>query len=43
MEILKLFFGRRDEGAWPIESMKGIPLNAVGEGDANYYAVAGLP
>lgn len=39
MEILKLFFGRRGDGAWQIESMKGIPLNAVGESDANYYAV----
>ncbi len=39
MEILKSFFGRRGDGAWQIESIRGIPLNAAGETDANFYEV----
>jgi hypothetical protein len=39
MEILKPFFGRRSDGAWRIESMRGIPLKAAGETDANFYSV----
>ena len=39
MELLKLFFGQRHDGAWEIQGLKSIPLNPHGSEGSNFYRV----
>lgn len=39
LEILKLFFGRRGNGAWEIQAVASVPLKPKRAVDADFYAV----
>lgn len=39
MEILKLFFGRREDGVWAIQSLKPVAINPVAGAEPDFYAI----
>jgi hypothetical protein len=39
LKILRLIFGRRNDGAWPIQGIASVPLEAEDGQDADFYPV----